>query len=343
VPALWATLVALAAVVMGRRRFAGRRWGSASTRWATPLVARVRAWPLWLGVVLAMLLLTPTPAIAQADPVEYYHLDAVGSVRVVTNSSGQVIRLHDFKPFGEEITPPSTADRKLFTGQERDQSTGLDYFGARYYRPDLGRFTSADDSSFLDPFEPRSANLYAHAFANPLRWVDPTGHDPQCPTDYCESVYVYAPMPPDQDPGLMRFFWESVTRNILLTIDALAGSAVQAPGLGEADLPLVDRSPDTVFLVAAAIVRPGRSLTPAARSVVRNLEPRVIAMTVRQAIRHRSGAASTVKQAEYMADWTVGQVAEAVAHGSGAVQRLADTAMKMVKQAASKAEKYGGK
>jgi RHS repeat-associated protein len=183
VPALWATLVALAAVVTGRRRFAGRRWFSASTRWATPLVARVRAWPLWLGVVLAMVLLTPTPAIAQADPVEYYHLDALGSVRAVTNSSGQLIRLHDFKPFGEEITPPSTADRKLFTGQDRDQSTGLDYFGARYYRTDLGRFTTVDPGHVNgDTFDTQSWSPYASVRNNPLRFTDPSG------THYLVSV-----------------------------------------------------------------------------------------------------------------------------------------------------------
>jgi RHS repeat-associated protein len=98
----------------------------------------------------------PTPplaaphALAPAPPtvteiVEYYHVDALGSVRVVTDGAGQVLRHHDFLPFGEEWQPPpSSPDQRLFTGKERDVESGLDYFGARYYRADLGRFTSVD-------------------------------------------------------------------------------------------------------------------------------------------------------------------------------------------------------
>lgn len=59
-------------------------------------------------------------------------VERVGSVRAVTDAQGQVIARHDFLPFGEELNaqnPPR--DRKLFTGQERDFETGLDYFHAR--------------------------------------------------------------------------------------------------------------------------------------------------------------------------------------------------------------------
>jgi len=47
-------------------------------------------------------------------------------------------------------------DAGEFTGKERDQETGLDYFGARYYGSALGRFTSPDPivimkQKLLDP------------------------------------------------------------------------------------------------------------------------------------------------------------------------------------------------
>ena len=96
---------------------------------------RVRPWalPAWLSLVA---LLWPAGVAAQGgERVEYYHLDALGSVRVVTDASGQVVRRHDFGPFGEEVAPMyPNPERKLFTGQERDAETALDYFGARYYR-----------------------------------------------------------------------------------------------------------------------------------------------------------------------------------------------------------------
>jgi hypothetical protein len=58
--------------------------------------------------------------------IEYYHLDALGSVRVVTDESGNVLRGHDYRPFGEEVavTYPNP-ERKLFTGQEHDSETAL--------------------------------------------------------------------------------------------------------------------------------------------------------------------------------------------------------------------------
>ena len=56
-----------------------------------------------------------------------------------------VVTRHDFMPFGEEVAPPPPpSDKRLFTGKERDSETGLDYFEARYYRADVGRFTTID-------------------------------------------------------------------------------------------------------------------------------------------------------------------------------------------------------
>ncbi len=65
-----------------------------------------------------------------------------------------------------------------FTGKERDQETGLDYFGARYYGSALGRFTSPDDpDNDQDPKDPQSWNLYSYVRNNPLKNIDPFGQD----------------------------------------------------------------------------------------------------------------------------------------------------------------------
>jgi len=58
----------------------------------------------------------------------------------------------------------------LFTGKERDQESGLDYFGARYYGSALGRFTSPDEP-LVDQ------NLYGYVRNNPLRFTDPDGRE----------------------------------------------------------------------------------------------------------------------------------------------------------------------
>jgi RHS repeat-associated protein len=71
-----------------------------------------------------------------------------------------------------------------FTGKERDAESGNDYFGARYYSSTVGRFMSPDWSVQVEPVpyakldDPQSLNLYAYVGNNPLRTVDPDGHDP---------------------------------------------------------------------------------------------------------------------------------------------------------------------
>ncbi|MCZ2155125.1 MAG: RHS repeat-associated core domain-containing protein [Bryobacterales bacterium] len=111
-----------------------------------------------------------------------------GSVRLVTDGSGNVVSRHDYLPFGEEI-PAGVGGRttgmgyvanpavtQKFTGKERDAETGLDYFGARYLSGVLGRFTGAD-APFADqhPEDPQSWNLYAYARNSPLKNVDIDG------------------------------------------------------------------------------------------------------------------------------------------------------------------------
>ena len=123
----------------------------------------------------------------------YLTPDHLGSTRVVTGEDQSVLSRHDYLPFGEEIGAAlgnrdqasgvsgytaSLADgpTQKFTGKERDNESGLDYFGARYFRGAGGRFTSAD-APFADQFaeNPQSWNLYSYTRNNPLRYVDRTG------------------------------------------------------------------------------------------------------------------------------------------------------------------------
>ncbi|MFC1953475.1 RHS repeat-associated core domain-containing protein, partial [Chloroflexota bacterium] len=65
---------------------------------------------------------------------------------------------------------------KLFTGQRLD-GTGLYYYNARYYDPEIGRFISPD-TIIPNPANPQSFNRYSYVLNNPLRYTDPTGHWP---------------------------------------------------------------------------------------------------------------------------------------------------------------------
>jgi RHS repeat-associated protein len=141
----------------------------------------------WTAVVALTGALSPAALAVNSGRVEYYHHDALGNVRVVTDKTGQVLERHDYLPFGEECTTGACAANpglhasqpRKFIGKERDAETGLDYFGARYYAQQAGRFTSIDPvhawrENLVDP---QRWNRYAYGRNNPLRYVDPDGRD----------------------------------------------------------------------------------------------------------------------------------------------------------------------
>lgn len=78
------------------------------------------------------------------NEVIYLHSDHLGSVSAATSANGLLVSKQDFTPWGEIRAGTGISQTSLnFTGQRRD-STGILYYHARYYDPNLGRFLSAD-------------------------------------------------------------------------------------------------------------------------------------------------------------------------------------------------------
>jgi RHS repeat-associated protein len=138
---------------------------------------------VWTLAVLANVAFGVTSAAAQSvEVVHYYHTDAIGSVRVVTDAQGGVVARRDYQPFGVESSPSAHAGSVGFAGKEKDPETGsgwwmaLNYFGARYLDSAVGRFTSVDplvDKKAV--VRPQLWNRYAYVANNPMRYVDPDG------------------------------------------------------------------------------------------------------------------------------------------------------------------------
>jgi RHS repeat-associated protein len=150
--------------------------------------------------------------VAESTKCQWLVADALGTPRMIADQTGSLtgMRRHDYLPFGEEITagtglrtttqgyPPVTpadAVRQQFTGKERDTETSLDYFLARYYSANLGRFTSPDEFTggpdelydfaidasdnptfYADLHEPQSLNKYTYCYNSPLVYTDEDGH-----------------------------------------------------------------------------------------------------------------------------------------------------------------------
>jgi RHS repeat-associated protein len=63
------------------------------------------------------------------------------------------------------------AKRYRFTGKERDEESGLNYHGARYYAPWICRWTSPDPIGIKD-----GLNIYAYVNDNPVKSADLNGN-----------------------------------------------------------------------------------------------------------------------------------------------------------------------
>jgi len=99
----------------------------------------------------------------------YYHQDHLGSSSKMTNPSKTVVKTIGYKPYGDDAYSSGNASLYYkFTGQEQD-STGLYYYGARYYDPELARFISVD----------AAGDDYCYCNNNPVKYVDPTGNTPE--------------------------------------------------------------------------------------------------------------------------------------------------------------------
>ena len=104
----------------------------------------------------------------------YYHFDALGSVVALTNSSGNTVEVYEYSVFGQVgASDPNHPNRFMFTGREFDKETGLYYYRARYYNPQIGRFLQTDPVGYG-----AGMNVYGYCGNSPVGSVDPSGCDP---------------------------------------------------------------------------------------------------------------------------------------------------------------------
>ncbi len=110
---------------------------------------------------------------ANGKPANYtYHHDSLQSVVGLSGHAGSVEETLRYGPFGEVLGQTGSSRSALrFTGRDFDAETGLYYYRARYYDPEIGRFLSEDPLGLNGG----DVNLYAYVGNNPLRFNDPSG------------------------------------------------------------------------------------------------------------------------------------------------------------------------
>lgn len=144
------------------------------------------------------------PANTALNKVTYYEHDHLGNLRVAftpvvdcsnptgtepdpglnhANSSFTLDQVVDYFPYGKilrQYVASNGPERYLTTQHERDQETGLDYRGARYYDSDVARFLSLDPKAA----DYASWSPYNYVMGNPISLTDPTGRN----SDYYQNA-----------------------------------------------------------------------------------------------------------------------------------------------------------
>ena len=105
-------------------------------------------------------------------PAVKYNLENnIYSSMVILDDTGAVVNTQEYYPFGETSFGSYGKKRYQYVGKERDEESGLYYYGARYYSPKYNLMLSVDQMYELYP----SFSPYAYTLQNPVRYVDPTG------------------------------------------------------------------------------------------------------------------------------------------------------------------------
>ena len=136
----------------------------------------------------------------ESGQTEYYHSDGLGSVVMMTTTSGNWTKRYRYDAWGNErVVEGTSSNTYTYTSRRKETDLGLLYYRARYYDPLIGRFISQDPfsggpddarisyenkmtsrlngeftqyNSFRDP---HTFNRYVYVKNNPIRYIDPLG------------------------------------------------------------------------------------------------------------------------------------------------------------------------
>ena len=95
------------------------------------------------------------------DRIPDYDTNSQGSIRAIVDENGNLMASYTYDAWGSLISYNGTLAEKndyLYTGREYDWDSGIYYYRARYYNPEIGRFLSQDPDGMVD-----GPNMYVYA------------------------------------------------------------------------------------------------------------------------------------------------------------------------------------
>jgi RHS repeat-associated protein len=135
---------------------------------------------------------SPAAGGVPAQLIRFQFGNHLGSACLELDDQAQVISYEEYYPYGStsyqavNMAIGAAPKRHRYTGKERDEESGLNYHGARYYATWLGRWVASDPMGIGD-----GTNTYGYVSDNPIRLVDAKGTDGSAPP----AVQPPAPAP----------------------------------------------------------------------------------------------------------------------------------------------------
>jgi RHS repeat-associated protein len=162
----------------------------------------------------------------------WYHPDYLGNVDLVTERDGKTYEFFTYNPWGEEMHQYNAntfgfSSPYRFNSKEKDEETGLHYYGARYYQSKLSVWMS------VDPLAHETLEPYVFTGNNALTFVDPDGR----------AIDVRYLLLADNKYG------NDVTKNVIADLEEITGLTITVSDKGlleyakdENGLAIVDES-----------------------------------------------------------------------------------------------------
>ncbi|WP_213539891.1 SpvB/TcaC N-terminal domain-containing protein [Nitrosospira sp. NRS527] len=118
---------------------------------------------------------TPGDDPAPRQLIRYQFGNHLGSACLELDEQAQIISYEEYAPYGSSTyqavrSQTETAKRYRYTGKERDEESGLYYYGARYYAVWIGRWATCDPKGLA-----AGINVYRYCSDKPIDRVDPDG------------------------------------------------------------------------------------------------------------------------------------------------------------------------
>jgi RHS repeat-associated protein len=116
----------------------------------------------------------------------FYLKDALGSIIDIVDSSGNLKQHYAYSSFGKIVKISDASELDVtenpiiktsygFTNREYDEESGLMYYRARFYMPEIGRFMQEDPHPGRLEFPRTHDSKYIYTLNNPLKYRDPFG------------------------------------------------------------------------------------------------------------------------------------------------------------------------